>query len=181
MKKKSKYNRGTQHKDYWVFGRVERSTGKWFCQVVHGDRTKPTLSQHIKNHIAPETTIMSDKFASYVSSNEKHTLENNRMLKKMKYNHKWVNHAENFVDPTTGAHTQRIEGVWEVKIKMHVKKMRGMRKDMVGSYLDEYMWRSWFFPKKVSLHHYFHGLSFGIRKHSWNEKVLKSHKRKNEE
>jgi hypothetical protein len=64
MKKKSKYNRGTQHKDYWVFGGVERSTGKWFCQVVNDDRTKPTLSQHIKNHIAPESTIMSDKFAA---------------------------------------------------------------------------------------------------------------------
>jgi transposase-like protein len=170
MKKKSKYNRGTQHKDFWVFGGVERSTGKWFCKLVNGDRTKPTLSQQIKAHIAPETTIMSDKFASYVSSNEKHTLENNRMLKKMKYSHKWVNHSENFVDPDTGAHTQTIEGVWEVKLKMHVKKMRGMRKDMIGSYLDEYMWRSWFFPKKARLDQYFNGLIFGIRKHSWDTK-----------
>jgi len=167
LKKKSKYGRGTQHKDFWVFGGVDRATGKWFCKLVYDDRTKQNLSEAIKSHIAPETTIMSDKFASYVSANEKHTLENNRALKKRKYKHRWVNHSENFVDPTTGAHTQRIEGVWEVKLKMHVKKMRGMRKDMIPSYLDEYLWRSWLFPNKPTRAQYFHGLILGIRKGSW--------------
>ena len=134
---------------------------------MYDDRTKPNLSEAIKNHVAPQTTIMSDKFTSYVSVNEKHTLENNRALKKMKYQHRWVNHSENFVDPETGAHTQRIEGTWEVRLKMHVKKMRGMRKDMIPSYLDEYLWRSWMFRNKPTRAQYFNGLVLGIRKGSW--------------
>lgn len=48
MKKKQKYNRGSKHADYWVFGGVGRITKKWFAKVVYNDRTKPTLSRSIK-------------------------------------------------------------------------------------------------------------------------------------
>eukprot|EP00644_Phytophthora_capsici_P013677 jgi/Phyca11/117422/e_gw1.33.418.1 len=68
----------------------------------------------------------------------------------MRYTHKWVNHSKNFVDPTTGACTNRIEGTWEVRVKHKLKKMRGIDKHLLPSYL-----RSWYFDSTVSLSAYF--------------------------
>ncbi|KAE9040773.1 hypothetical protein PR003_g21653 [Phytophthora rubi] len=83
-------------------------------------------------------------FNSYVTEVQRsarkgtlHTLANNRTLAGMRYSHQWVNHSKNCVDPTTGAHTNRIEGVWEVKIKARMKSERGVRKNLVPGYLDE--------------------------------------------
>ncbi|KAH9136670.1 hypothetical protein AeRB84_018301, partial [Aphanomyces euteiches] len=135
IKKKSKYNPGRHYDDCWLFGGVDRATGKWFGRLVFNDRSKETLSTIIKQHIKPGTLIISDKFSSYVSANERHTLENNRLLADMNYSHQWVNH------------TQTIEGVWEMRVKRHLKAMRGVAKDMIPELLDEYLWRSWFFPK----------------------------------
>ncbi|ETV80994.1 hypothetical protein H257_06428 [Aphanomyces astaci] len=113
LKKKSKYNRGTRHPECWLFGGVDRATKKWFGVLTYEDRTKPVLSAFIGKHIRPGTLIMSDKFGSYVSTNERHTLANNPALAGMGYTHQWVNHSENFVNAANGAHTQGIEGVWE--------------------------------------------------------------------
>ncbi|ETV69798.1 hypothetical protein H257_14623 [Aphanomyces astaci] len=60
---------------------------------------------------------MSDKFGSYVSTNERHTLANNPALAGMDYSHQWVNHTENFVNPAKGAHTQDAQN--DVKV-LHV-------------------------------------------------------------
>ncbi|EGZ09771.1 hypothetical protein PHYSODRAFT_523904 [Phytophthora sojae] len=83
----------------------------------------------------------------------------------MRYQHLWVNHTKHFEDPTTGAHTNRIEGVWEVKIKQRIKAARGMRKTVVTGYLDECMWRTWYFAEKPAKSHIFQGLLTGIRKY----------------
>lgn len=72
-------------------------------------------------YVLRSTHIISDKFASYVSTNEKHTLANNKLLKHMHYKHTWVNHSKNFKDPVTGAHTNSIEGCWEAKLKSKIK------------------------------------------------------------
>ena len=95
------------------------------------------------------TTIYSDKFGSYVSANERHTLANAALLEKQNYNHRWVNHWENFVNPINGAHTQGIEGLWEVKVKMRLKAMRGYPKELIPGYLDEVLWRLWFLPRRA--------------------------------
>ncbi|KAE8979871.1 hypothetical protein PF005_g24046 [Phytophthora fragariae] len=134
LKKKQKYNRGTKHPDYWVFGGVGRTTNKWFAKVVYDDRTKPNLSRSIKVHIKPGVVARKGTL---------HTLENYRALAGMRYSHQWVNHSKNFVDPTTGVHINKIEGVWEVKIKVRMKSERGVRKNFVPGYLDECLWRSW--------------------------------------
>ncbi|ETV78020.1 hypothetical protein H257_08237 [Aphanomyces astaci] len=78
--KKFKYNHGAQHPDVWLFGGVDRTTRKWFGRLMLHGRTKPSLSAMIGQHIRPGTLIMSDKFGSYVSSDERHILSNNPLL-----------------------------------------------------------------------------------------------------
>ncbi|GAA49254.1 hypothetical protein CLF_102765 [Clonorchis sinensis] len=58
----------------------------------------------------------------------------------VKYTHETLNHTENFVDPTTGAHTQTIESLWHV-YKMHNKRQRGTQRSLVESFLCEFVWR----------------------------------------
>ncbi|EGZ12767.1 hypothetical protein PHYSODRAFT_334627 [Phytophthora sojae] len=74
----------------------------------------------------------------------------------MVYKHEWVNHSKNYVDPDTGAHTNRIEGTWEIRIKQHIKRMRGM----------PYLWRSWFLPEKSTPTDSLRGLIKTIRKYA---------------
>jgi IS1 family transposase len=168
VKKKSKYNRGTRHEDRWVFGGFDRTTKKWFGIVVGNDRTKPTLSSVIKKYIRPGTLIMSDSWPSYVSvdrNGDVHNLENNRWLVDMGYRHQYVNHSENFVDPDSGAHTQGIEGTWEVKIKQNIKAMRGCNTELLASYLDLYLWKSWYLPQKPTVAMTMNGIIKGIKNH----------------
>ncbi|KAG1704259.1 hypothetical protein DVH05_006268 [Phytophthora capsici] len=93
----------------------------WFAQVVGGDRTKATLSCHIKTHILPGH-IMSDMWPSYVSADGHHNIENNPFLAGMDYSHEWVNDSPNFVDSQTGARTQRIEGDYKVRLIYRLKQ-----------------------------------------------------------
>ncbi|OWZ15070.1 LOW QUALITY PROTEIN: hypothetical protein PHMEG_00011355 [Phytophthora megakarya] len=160
MKKKQKYHR---HPDFWVFGGVDRTTKKWFARVVYEDRTKPTLPKCIKECIKPGTLIMSDMFKSYVTEVQSgpnkgllHTLENNRHLAGMGYIHQ----------PLVRCPYQPDRGIWEVKIKARLKSERGIRKSVVPQYLDECLWRSWYFKqtKKPQASQYFHGLVLGIQR-----------------
>ncbi|KAG2894400.1 hypothetical protein PC129_g10229 [Phytophthora cactorum] len=99
--------RGRRFPDCWLFGGVDRTTNRWFGILTYDDRTKPTLSILIKKHIKAandcSTTIMSDRFVSYVSANT-------HLLRGMNFKHLWVNHSETYMDPVTGAHTNRVEG-----------------------------------------------------------------------
>ncbi|GAA37359.2 hypothetical protein CLF_108167 [Clonorchis sinensis] len=58
----------------------------------------------------------------------------------MNYTHETVDHTENFVDPTTGAHTQTIESLRHV-YKMQNKRQCGTHRSLVDSYLCEFVWR----------------------------------------
>ena len=103
-----------------MFGMVERSSVP--------DRTRETLvTQLVQEFIQPGTVILSDKFSPYFNLND------------ISYTHLMVNHAENFVDPYTGAHMNTIEGVWSA-----VKKLKAMCdtfKHQLPSYLDEFNWQ----------------------------------------
>jgi hypothetical protein len=92
-----KYNRGRLRNTTWVFGGVERQSGKTFLVPVP-DRSADNLTNIIHTWIEPGTTIISDCWAGYVR------------LSGEGYKHHTVNHTVGFVDPHTGAHTNTIGG-----------------------------------------------------------------------
>jgi len=121
---KRKYNRGHYVKGQWVFGGVERGTGRTFLVAVH-DRSAETLIGLIKQWILPGTTIISDCWAAYSSLHEEG------------YTHFTVNHSIEFVSET-GAHTNTIESTWkQVKVLMSPYNRKA---DYVYT-LAEYMFR----------------------------------------
>ena len=100
-----------------------------FMQVVT-NRDSATLQPIIQAHTRPGTIIHSDKWGGY----------NNVDLLPNIAAHETVNHSEEFVDSTTGAHTQNIESYWN-RSKTKIKRMKGCHEKMIPSYLDEFMWR----------------------------------------
>ena len=81
----------------------------------------------------------------------------------MNYSH----HSENFVNPSNGAHTQTIEGVWETRVKRHMKAMRGVVKDVVPEILDEFLWHSWFFDMGATEEQFMCGICQSIGRKSY--------------
>ena len=111
----------------WVFGGIDRDTKEVFlCQVQ--DRSAETLIPLIQQHVRPGTTIISDEWSAY------------NALGEFGYHNLSVYHSVNFVDLTTGAHTENVEGTWSY-CKTKLKRMRGTSCEMIGSYLVEFMWR----------------------------------------
>ncbi|XP_070071079.1 uncharacterized protein [Drosophila takahashii] len=94
-----KYNCGRVVDGQWVFGGICRETGDFFLVPVE-DRSQETLLPIIEANIANGTRIISDCWKSYNG------------LKDANYSHMTVNHSVNFVNPETGANTQRIERLW---------------------------------------------------------------------
>ena len=75
----------------------------------------------------PGTCVMSDMWKAY------------DCLKDEGYTHLTVNQNLNFIDPDTGAPTQRNENTWwGVKRSM---PRTGTSKDLFESYLQEWLWR----------------------------------------
>lgn len=100
-----------------------------FCVIVE-KRDKATPEPLIMKHIAPKSEVISDGWAAYCD------------IDKLpgECTHKVVNHSKNFKDPTTGAHTNGIEGEC-----MHLKKPQkagnGRARSTVESTLFEHMYR----------------------------------------
>lgn len=120
---KRKYHRGKRVDGVWVFGGIERDSGRCFFVKVN-DRKADTLLPIIQTYIAPGTTIISDCWAAY-----------NR-IGELGYTHLTVNHSKNFKDPQTGACTNTIEGQWH-----HLKNSlprHGTRKPLLETYFAEY-------------------------------------------
>eukprot|EP00644_Phytophthora_capsici_P015370 jgi/Phyca11/113720/e_gw1.24.401.1 len=147
INKKFENNVGARDPDYCLFGGVDRTTNIVFASIVENNRTKARLSAEMRNH----------------------NIENNPYLAGMDYSHQWVNHSTSFVNPDYGVHTQRTEGVWEVRIKqrlkvnpnllyqrliyvltLYVQGFGGYPRHLIHGYIDECLWRVWFFSPKRS-------------------------------
>ena len=81
-------------------------------------------------NILPGTTIISDQWRAY-----------NAISSLPGIIHQTVNHSLNFVDPETGASTQRIERIWK-SAKERNKRHNGTHREMLESYMCEFMWRN---------------------------------------
>ena len=108
----------------WVFGALERETGRIFMQPVE-KRDAQTLIPLLEKWVLPKTTVISDCWKAYSN------LQN--------FSHLKVNHSIDFVDESTGAHTNAIESSWR-----HVKESfssHGRRKEHVPGNLARYMFQ----------------------------------------
>lgn len=127
-----KYHRGAFRDGHWVFGGVERESGKCFLVEVP-DRSAATLEAKIVQHILPGTVIMSDGWAAY---------RNIGQLQHGIYDHSVVVHDRNFVDPDDSSiHTQNIENLW-MRAKRKLKRQCGTSRTLFPSYLREFEFRS---------------------------------------
>ena len=126
-----KYHRGQRRPGRWVFGGVERGSGRCFTEVVVR-RDAATLLPLIQRHILPGTRILSDMWQAYATINQL----NNGM-----YLHDTVNHTLHFVDPQDPTiHTQNVEGMW-AHTKRKLRHQFGTSRPLFAAYLDEYVWR----------------------------------------
>ncbi|XP_065303829.1 uncharacterized protein [Dermacentor albipictus] len=98
----------------WVFGMICVTTGELRLFKVDR-RDAATLGPIIAANVEPGTTIHSDEWAAY------NCIPNLVGANGARLNLQWeaVNHSMNFVDPITGAHTQKIESYWQ-KVKRHL-------------------------------------------------------------
>ena len=105
---------------------------KSFMMVVD-DRSAATLVPIIQTYIRPGTLIISDEWRAYST------------LSTLGYTHQTVNHSQNFVNPTTGAHTNSVEGYWScVKRQMRRQGVMNTSSDLFPTYLLESLWRKRF-------------------------------------
>lgn len=126
----AKYHRGRQLLQIWIFGGICRETREIFAQVVPR-RDSDTLMQVISDNIAIGTTIITDGFSSYKCLDK--TLP-------QPYPHLSVNHKEEFVNYTTGAHTQSAERLWR-EIKRAKRRYEGVMRNEIPRHLCEFVWR----------------------------------------
>ena len=83
-------------------------------------------------YVLPGNTIYSDQWRAYSAINN----DNNGS---QRYIHQTVNHAINFVDPTTLVQTQNIANMWMVA-KMNTKNQMGRHRSLLDTRLIESMW-----------------------------------------
>ena len=122
-------NYGIRLSGQWVVGIVEQlddgtNEARFF---IVDKRDQKTLHQLICQEVEPYTTVYSDCWSGYNG------------LSALGFNHYTVNHSDHFIDPISGANTQRIEAIWtRLRLKM-VKQMK--LSPLIDSHLIEHWYR----------------------------------------
>jgi len=102
----------THTQSCWVFGGVERVSGKCFLVEVP-DRRAPTLENLLVQYVFPGTHIISDGWATYANLDR---------IANGIYTHSVVVHQQNFVDPNDATvHTNVVENMW-MRAKRKLKR-----------------------------------------------------------
>ncbi|CAH8855940.1 unnamed protein product [Trichobilharzia szidati] len=128
---KRKYNRGRMASNQqWVLGIYDTTLHKGYIEAIP-DRSANVLLPIIQRLVLPGTTIYTDEWSSY------------SQLSNLGYIHEVVNHTTGFINPFTGTHTNSIESFWS-HLKKRIRSVNGSRNPMIYSYLDEFMYRTWF-------------------------------------
>ena len=125
-----KFHRGRYVEGHWVFGGVERGTGKAFVVEVPS-RDAATLLPIIRRHIRHGTRSFSDEWRAYNAIQAQAGAN---------YDHRTVNHSRYFVDPNNDAHTQNVEA----SCKRLFRSLNVMPSRLLDTYFSEYMWRRQF-------------------------------------
>jgi len=112
----------------WVVGGVDLQTGKFFLEMVP-ERSVARLTPVLQRHILPGSTVWTDCWHGYCQ------------VAQQGYHHEVVNHNENFVDPTTGVHTDNVKSRWAA-CKAMLKHCFSVHHQYLPDYLDEHVWRS---------------------------------------
>lgn len=135
------YNRGRRAPDSWVFGVLSTATrpAKGYYQVVER-KDRATLLPILAKCLQPGSEVFTDDWGAY------HNLD--RHLPNHVSLHRVVIHADNFVDPTSGVHTQEAESAWN-NLKLGIKTRRGVEAKDLQAYLNDRMWRQWRGGKRV--------------------------------
>ena len=127
-----KYNVGRLKESGWVLGGVERPQEKdvkpRIFLISIPDRSRESIEKAIQEWVEPGTIIITDCLRSYDH------------LEELGYHHFNVNHSENFVDPVTSAHTERIEGLWHW-IRSNAIPRSGCQLHEIDFYLAAYLYR----------------------------------------
>ena len=151
---KRKANKGRMFPQQWVFGGICRETKDVFSRSVR-DIFSKTLLSCIKKFVKPKTMFYSDCWAAYKALGGHPSIF-----------HAEVNHSKIFKNPYIGVNTNNIECLWR-DAKMKNKKMYGTNREMIESYLCEFLWRNYIKKKKLE---HFESLLMQIR--DYNDTVL---------
>ena len=133
-------------KQLWLLGGIERETKRRFVVPLTAERgtsrSKATLIPLIKKYVHRGSIIYTDAWRAYAG------------LGRLGYQHRVVNHSENFVDPEdSSVHTQNIERLWR-DIKGWVRRP-GIRAAFLEQYLGRYLFITSVANRKELLHRFF--------------------------
>lgn len=103
-----------------------RERGGRVKTVVVPNLKKETIKSVVSKYVKQGSTIMTDEFKPY------------KILKKIGYIHKAVNHSKNFVDPNDPeVHTQTAENIWSITKPISFAQHRKLSPQHLQEYLYE--------------------------------------------
>lgn len=130
-----KHRRGHHGEGYWVFGGIERESGKCFLVELPNNKTE-TLIACIIDHFLPGTYIVSGNWASHA---------NIERIDQGIYQHTVVDPNDSFT------HIKNVENLWK-QVERKLKIQLGNDRGNSISYLYELMYRSHFQNNDIFKH-----------------------------